>query len=77
LVADAGKTRRNAARRSVEVLQQVGANVLGAALNRLSPSRSGSYYYYYYYYAENGNGRRRRRKRHWVQRLPLIGRFFS
>jgi Mrp family chromosome partitioning ATPase len=78
LVADAGKTRRNAARRSVEVLQQVGANVLGAALNRLSPSRSGGYYYYYYYYyAEDNNGRRRRRKRRWVQRLPLIGRFFS
>jgi capsular exopolysaccharide synthesis family protein len=77
LVADAGKTRRNAARRSVEVLQQVGANVLGAALNRLSPSRSGGYYYYYYYYAEDNNGRRRRRKRNWVQRLPLIGRFFS
>lgn len=78
LVADAGKTRRNAARRAVEVMQQVGANVLGAALNRLSPSRSGGYYYYYYYYyAEDSNGRRRRRKRNWVQRLPLVGRLFS
>lgn len=78
LVADAGKTRRSAARQAVENLQKVGANVLGAALNRLSPGRSGGYYYYYYYYyAEDEKGRRKRRRRRWVQRLPLIGRFFS
>jgi len=76
LVAEAGKTRRSAALGAVENMRQVGANVLGAVLNRLSPRRSGSYYYYYYYYAEDNKGRRRR-KRHWYQRLPLIGRLFK
>jgi succinoglycan biosynthesis transport protein ExoP len=79
IVADAGKTRRAAARQAVDNLQQVGANVLGTALNRLSPRRSGHYYYYYYYYyyAEDNQGRRRRRTRHWYQRIPLLGRFFT
>jgi len=78
LVADAGKTRRSAALGAVENMRQVGANVLGAVLNRLSPRRSGGYYYYYYYYhyAEDNKGRRRR-KRRWYQRLPLIGRLFT
>jgi hypothetical protein len=58
----------------VENLRKVGANVLGAALNRLSPRRGGSYYYYYYY-AEDNKGRRRRQRR-WYHRLPLVGRLF-
>jgi succinoglycan biosynthesis transport protein ExoP len=77
VVTDAGKTRSAAARRAVENLQQVGANVLGAALNRLSPRRSGGYYYYYHYYAEDNKGLRQRRKRRWYQRIPLLGRLFS
>jgi non-specific protein-tyrosine kinase len=77
VVADAGKTRRAAARQAVENLRQVGANILGAALNRLSLRHSGAYYYYYhYYYAEDNKGRRRRGKRRWYQRIPLIGRLF-
>jgi succinoglycan biosynthesis transport protein ExoP len=73
IVADAGRTRRAAARQTVENLQKVGINVLGVALNRLSPRRSGSHYYYYYYFSEDNQGRRRKRRR-WYQRLPLPGR---
>ncbi len=79
LVADAGRTRRNMARQVVENLRQVGANLLGVALNRLSPRGAGSYYYYYYYYyyySEDNKGRKRRRRR-WYQRIPLLGRLFS
>jgi non-specific protein-tyrosine kinase len=72
LVTDAGRTRRGAARRATDNLRQVGDNILGAALNRLT-SRSTDGYYYYYYYAEDNKGRRRRRKR-WYQRIRLFGR---
>ncbi len=77
LVADAGRTRRNMARQAVENLRQVGANLLGVALNRLSPRSAGGYYYYYYYYyySEDNKGRKRRRRR-WYQRIPLLGRLF-
>jgi Mrp family chromosome partitioning ATPase len=49
LVLDAGQTRRPAAVRAVERLNDVGANVLGVVLNRLGPSSDGYYYYYYYH----------------------------
>ncbi len=74
LVADAGRTRRNMARQVVENLRQVGANLLGVALNRLSPRGAGGYYYYYYYYYSEDNKGRRRRRRRWYQRIPLLGR---
>jgi succinoglycan biosynthesis transport protein ExoP len=79
VVADAGKTRRSVAQQAVENLRNVGANLLGAAVNRLSPRRSGGYYYYYYYYyySDDNKGRRRRRRRRWYQRIPLLGRLFS
>ncbi len=77
LVADAGRTRRNMARQVVENLRQVGANLLGVALNRLSPRGAGSYYYYYYYYYSEDNKGRKRRRRRWYQRIPLLGRLFS
>ena len=41
LVADAGRTRRTAARQAVEKLRQVDANVLGVILNRVSPTGGG------------------------------------
>lgn len=49
LVLDAGETRRAAAVRAVERLTDVGANVLGVVINRLTPSTDGSYSYYYYH----------------------------
>ncbi|MFB0533812.1 MAG: polysaccharide biosynthesis tyrosine autokinase, partial [Anaerolineae bacterium] len=61
LVADAGKTRREMAQRAKEDLIKVGANVLGAVLNKLSP-RGAGYYYYYYYYSRDGDGRKGRKK---------------
>ncbi len=74
LVTDAGRTRRSAALRALENLRQVGANVVGAALNRLSARSSGGYYYYYYYAGDNKG---RRRKGRWYHRLPLVGRLFK
>ncbi len=66
LVLDTGRTRRSAAKETAERLRQVGANVLGAALNRLKPGRSG-YYYYYYYYSQDGSKRRKKKGlRRWL-----------
>jgi len=53
LVVDAGRTRRTATRQAIERLEQVGANVLGGVLNRVS-QRGRSYYYPYY---ARGSGR--------------------
>ena len=66
IVVDVGATRRSAAKETAERLRQVSANVLGAALNRLKPGRSG--YYYYYYYSQDGTKRRRKRGlRGWLE----------
>jgi capsular exopolysaccharide synthesis family protein len=70
LVVDAGQTRRPAAVRAVERLNDVGANVLGVVLNRLAPSSDGYYYYYYYhggYYG--GEDGRSDREAGWLARL--------
>ncbi len=48
LVLDAGKSRREVARRAMEALRRVNARVVGAVLNRM-PMQGDSYYYYYYY----------------------------
>jgi succinoglycan biosynthesis transport protein ExoP len=62
LVTEAGNTRREMAQRAKEDLLKVGANVLGAVLNKLSP-RGAGYYYYYYYYSRDGDGQRRRKRK--------------
>ena len=49
LVTDSGRTRRNLALRARDTLKKVGANILGATVNRVK-DRGGSSYYYYYYY---------------------------
>jgi len=87
LVVDAGTTRRGVAQRGKEQLDKVGANVLGAALNKLSHKGRGGYYYYYYYSSEEeGGGRKKKRRRsrgeagvvgaikRWAENLPLVGR---
>ncbi len=63
LVIDAGETRQPLAQRACQELTNVGAHILGVALNKLATGRSGYYYYYYYYYyySESENGYRRRR----------------
>jgi Mrp family chromosome partitioning ATPase len=66
LVADAGRTRREMARRAKESLERAGANLLGMVLNRMTRQTSG--YYYYYYYDQSGErSKRRRRTFHWWQ----------
>jgi capsular exopolysaccharide synthesis family protein len=49
LVVDAGRTRRDVARRAVEALTRVNARMVGVLLNRMPKSRVGDYYYYYNY----------------------------
>jgi capsular exopolysaccharide synthesis family protein len=66
LVVESGTTRRDAVRKSIESLEQVGARMLGVTLNRVG-SRSDGYYYYsyyrsHYYSDENPPKKRRRRK---------------
>jgi succinoglycan biosynthesis transport protein ExoP len=76
VVADAGRTRRAVARQAVDSLRNVGGNLLGVVLNRLSPRGRGSYYYYYYYYHSEDSKPGRRHRRRWYHRIPLIGRLF-
>jgi len=77
LVTDAGTTRRGLAERAKTGLDQVGANILGASLNRISLNGgSGHYYYYYYYYYYADGDKRRRRKRRGLgselfRRIPM------
>jgi capsular exopolysaccharide synthesis family protein len=72
IVAEAGQTRHGAVRQMVETLQNVGANLLGTVLNRMSVGGANGYYYYYYTSDEAGQHRPRRQRFH--HRLPLIGR---
>ncbi|MEP7199570.1 MAG: polysaccharide biosynthesis tyrosine autokinase [Chloroflexota bacterium] len=50
LVIDSGSTRRGLALKAKEQLEQVGARILGVAVNKLSARSGGSNYYYYYNY---------------------------
>jgi non-specific protein-tyrosine kinase len=61
LVLDAGKTRRELAKRATEALNRVQARVVGVVLNRM-PARGAGYYYYYryddYYTTKDGSDRK-------------------
>jgi Mrp family chromosome partitioning ATPase len=80
LVTDAGRTRREAALRSIDQLQRAGANLLGGVLNRLHKKTGGYYYYYHYYSADGGdhrgngggNHRRRSSEQAWWKKLPIL-----
>ena len=63
LVADAGRTRREALKKAAEALRRIGAHVLGVALNRVGLRSEGYSYYYYYYYSDEGKRRKGRRRR--------------
>jgi succinoglycan biosynthesis transport protein ExoP len=71
LVTDIGKTRRGMAKRAVEELQKVHANLLGVVVNRISVRRGGEYYYQYdqNYTDHHGDGQKRSRSRMGLQRL--------
>jgi len=71
LVADAGNTRRAVLARALDALRSANVHVLGVALNRIRPSRSGYYsyaYQYTYYYSSDGQ-RKKRSRRNPVARL--------
>jgi non-specific protein-tyrosine kinase len=62
VVVSAGETRRDAAQQAVNNLQQVGARLLGVALNKIPRNGRGyGYTYYYYYYSSTGEKKRSRR----------------
>jgi capsular exopolysaccharide synthesis family protein len=77
IVLDSGRTKKAHLQQVNELLNEVGAKVIGTVLNRLSPRGDGYYYYYYYqnaYYLDdseaekvaagtNGNGRVRVKRR--------------
>lgn len=85
LVTDSGRTRREAALRSIDQLQHAGANLLGGVLNRLQ-KKTGAYYYYYnkgYHSAAQDNHTPRKRsgnhghpsrKQAWWKKLGLTER---
>jgi len=75
LVLEAGKTRREAARRAGENLRQVGANLVGVVLNRV-PTHRGGYYSYREYYGDE-SGRRKHRLRQWKGPLAAVRRLFG
>jgi polysaccharide biosynthesis transport protein len=54
VLIDAGHTKRSAARKAIEKLHQVDANLLGVVLNRVS--RRGDSYYSYSYYQSQEKG---------------------
>ena len=75
LVHNAGHTRCAMARRAVEELRRVDANLLGVVLNRLS-LRRGSYYYPQYYYQTEDAQQQRNRRWHHIPQL-ILGRLKS
>ena len=59
LVIDAGKTRRDSARKAIDALKHVNAPLLGVLLNRMPRSSADFYYYYHYYEEREGRSSRR------------------
>ena len=72
LVVDAGETRRGIAQHAVESLRQVGANVIGAVLNRVPTGKRGYYHYYREYYGDGGEKQKRQERRQ--QKTPTRSR---
>lgn len=55
LVVASGEADKDAVKKAKELLEKVGAHILGAVLNKLDTSRKGYYgYYYHYYYGNDG-----------------------
>ena len=48
IVIDAGRTRTEAARRAIEMLERVNAKIVGVVLNRMKKRYASDYYYYSY-----------------------------
>jgi len=74
IVVDTGRTRRARAQGTVGRLRHVGANLLGAVLNRVPPTRRGYYSYGHYLYAEPKGSRGEKTRRGDVgRRVPAGG----
>jgi capsular exopolysaccharide synthesis family protein len=63
LVVEAGRTRRKMAKEAVDRFQQVGANLLGVALNRLKMGRGAYSCYYHHCHSREAAKKRFRRSR--------------
>ncbi len=64
LVISSGETTRKALNRSVTLLNNVRAQILGAVLNNVKvEGRYGSYYHYYYYHYSGPGGKIKKKKR--------------
>lgn len=53
IVLEAGTTRRTAASRTIQILRQAHANILGYVFNKLDITNKSGYYYYHYNYNYN------------------------
>jgi Mrp family chromosome partitioning ATPase len=62
LVVEGGKTSRQVVKRTRQMLQNIGAKIIGVVLNKIDV-RSHDYYYYHYrynsYYQSESNGQHR------------------
>ena len=75
LVTDIGRTRRGLAKRAVEELQRVHANLLGVVVNRVSTHVGSEYYYRYYQdYTEPSDDEQKRLPRLARLQRSLFGR---
>jgi len=64
LVVASGEADKEAIKKAKELLEKVGAHILGVVLNKLDTSRKGYYgYYYHYYYGNDGDKTTQKRKR--------------
>ena len=62
LVLASGEVNRDYAQRAKELLDKVGAKILGAVLNKVDLKTSEYYYYYYYHGSDDAKKNKRRQK---------------
>ncbi|MHC6178761.1 CpsD/CapB family tyrosine-protein kinase [Clostridium sp. JNZ X4-2] len=64
LVISSSQVEKEAAVKARDLLSKVGANILGAVLNKLEVKEKGYYgYYYHYYYGDDGSKIRKKKKK--------------
>lgn len=63
LVISSSQVEKEAAVKARDLLSKVGANILGAVLNKLEVKEKGYYGYYYHYYYGNDGSRIRKKKK--------------
>jgi len=69
LVIESGRNEKEIIQKAVNLLDRVGARVVGAVLNNVREKNLyGDYNYYYTYYSHDGQGGNRKKKRHKTER---------